>query len=56
MLNQFWLDGELNCMHGNPEDFPLEYLLSFFRRALTEAEVDDWLKWRKEYLSMYGQG
>lgn len=56
VLNQFWLDGELDCMHGDPEDFPLEYLLSFFRRALTEAEVDDWLKWRVEYLGIYGHG
>jgi hypothetical protein len=54
VLNQFWLDGELDCMHNDPDDFPLEYLLSFFRRALSETEVDDWLAWRREYLRMYG--
>lgn len=54
VLNRFWLDGELDCMHNDPDDFPLEYLLSFFRRVLSETEVDEWLAWRREYLHMYG--
>jgi hypothetical protein len=52
-LDQAWLDGKLDAMAEYPGDIGDAARLAAFRGKLTDAEIEDWKKWRADYVAMY---
>lgn len=52
-LDDAWLAGELDPMADYPEDFSDPVRMAAFQDRLTQAQIDDWMEWRADYVAMY---
>lgn len=52
-LNQAWENGELDVMAGYPGDIAEDVLAAQIGRRLGAAALDQWRRWREDYLRIY---
>lgn len=54
ILNEAWLNGELDVMNNYPKDFSDEYIKRFLEQANhPDAQYKEWLKWTQHFKSQY---
>ncbi|MBM3599243.1 MAG: hypothetical protein FJX35_13555 [Alphaproteobacteria bacterium] len=49
-LNEAWYDGRLDPAASLPLDFSEDYIVGLLRRDLDDAAVQQWRKWRDDYV------
>ncbi|MGQ0675222.1 MAG: hypothetical protein ACT4N4_03930 [Rhodospirillales bacterium] len=52
-LDDAWLAGELDPMADYPGDIGDAARMAAFKGRLTQQQIDDWAKWRADYVAMY---
>lgn len=52
-LDEAWLTGQLDPMADYPADFSDATRVAAFKGRLSEAQIDEWARWRADYLGMY---
>lgn len=52
-LDEAWLAGKLDAMAGYPGDIGDQARLAAFGGRLTPQQIEDWSKWRDDYVAMY---
>ncbi len=52
-VDEAWLAGDMESMNGFPGEISDDYLISIFRRSLSEADIGKWRDWRKSYDAMF---
>jgi hypothetical protein len=52
-LDEAWFEGRLDPMADYPRDIGDAQRLAAFQGRLTQRQIEDWAKWRADYVAMY---